>query len=188
MTYYKYIEKCKYIISMNVKNGLITIRDATINDARLLCLWWNNGKVMEHAGFPYGLETTEEKIKGQLEKKDNNFRHIIEYKNNPIGEMNYIVLDDNVCDIGIKICEFSMQNKGLGKKILSLFISTLFNELKFKKVILSTDLRNLRAQHVYERLGFKKVKIFYDSWTDQLGKSRTSVCYELVKKDFISFL
>ena len=61
-------------------------------------------------------------------------------------------------------------------------------ELKFKKVILSTDLRNLRAQHVYEQLGFKKVKVFYDSWTDQLGKLRTSVCYELEKKDFISYI
>lgn len=173
---------------MNVSYQKIKIRDATLDDARKLLLWWNNGKVMEHAGFPYGLETTEEKIKQALEKKDNNYRHIIEYNNKEIGEMNYIVLDNNVCDIGIKICEFSYQNKGLGKQILSLFISNLFDELKFKKIILSTDLRNLRAQHVYEQLGFKKVKVFYDSWTDQLGKLRTSVCYELVKKDFISYI
>ncbi len=173
---------------MNLTYQKIKIRDAKLEDARLLLLWWNNGKVMEHAGFPYGLETTEEKIKATLEKKDNNYRHIIEYNNKPIGEMNYIVLDNSICDIGIKICEFSYQNKGLGKQILSLFINSLFDDLKFKKVILSTDLRNLRAQHVYEQLGFKKVKVFYDSWTDQLGKLRTSVCYELVKKDFISYI
>ena len=173
---------------MNLTYQKIKIRDANLDDARKLLLWWNNGKVMEHAGFPFGLETTEEKIKQSLEKNDNNYRHIIEYNNKEIGEMNYIVLDNNVCDIGIKICEFSYQNKGLGKQILSLFISNLFDELKFKKIILSTDLRNLRAQHVYEQLGFKKVKIFYDSWTDQLGKLRTSVCYELVKKDFISYI
>ena len=173
---------------MNKSYRNITIREAKKEDARLLLLWWNNGKVMEHAGYPHGLETTEERIILQLEKNHNNYRHIIEYNNTPIGEMNYIELKDNVCDIGIKICEFSYQNKGLGKQILSLFISNLFDELKFKKVILSTDLRNLRAQHVYEQLGFKKVKVFYDSWTDQLGKLRTSVCYELVKKDFISYI
>lgn len=172
---------------MNVKYKNIQIREANKEDARLLCLWWNNGKVMEHAGFPRGLETTEEKVIFQLEKKDNNYRHIILYNNEPIGEMNYIDLKDGVCDIGIKICEFSAQNRGLGKKILSLFISNLFEEFGYKKIILSTDLRNLRAQHVYERLGFKKVKIFYDSWIDQLGQERTSVCYELVKEDFINF-
>lgn len=173
---------------MEVKYRNITIRDAKKEDARTLLLWWNNGKVMEHAGFPHGLETTEERIVLSLEKNDNNFRHIIEYNNVPIGEMNYIELKDNVCDIGIKICEFNYQNKGLGKKILSLFIKELFTTYNFNKIILSTDLRNLRAQHVYERLGFKKVNIFYDSWLDQEGKSRTSVCYELKEKDFISFI
>lgn len=173
---------------MEVKFNKFKIREAKIDDARLLLLWWNNGKVMEHAGFPYGLETTEERIKLLLEKKDNNYRHIIEYDNKPIGEMNYIDLGKDVCDIGIKICDFSFQNKGYGKKILSLFISTLFKELNYKKIILSTDIKNLRAQHVYERLGFKKVKIFYDSWTDQLGKLRTSVSYELIEEDFVSFL
>ena len=95
---------------MNVSYQKIKIRDASLDDARKLLLWWNNGKVMEHAGFPFGLETTEEKIKQSLEKNDNNYRHIIEYNNKEIGEMNYIVLDNNVCDIGIKICEFSYQN------------------------------------------------------------------------------
>ena len=110
---------------MEVKYRNITIRDAKKEDARTLLLWWNNGKVMEHAGFPHGLETTEERIVLSLEKNDNNFRHIIVYNNVPIGEMNYIELKDNVCDIGIKICEFNYQNKGLGKKILSLFIKEL---------------------------------------------------------------
>ena len=101
---------------MNVSYQKIKIRDATLDDARKLLLWWNNGKVMEHAGFPFGLETTEEKIKQSLEKNDNNYRHIIEYNNKEIGEMNYIVLDNNVCDIGIKICEFSYQNKAVNNK------------------------------------------------------------------------
>ena len=47
---------------MDVRFRKIHIREALNTDARLLCLWWNNGKVMEHAGFPKGLETTEEKV------------------------------------------------------------------------------------------------------------------------------
>jgi len=70
MTYYKYIEKCKYIISMNVKNGLITIRDATINDARLLCLWWNNGKVMEHCWHQKNLKKKRERERENIFQSD----------------------------------------------------------------------------------------------------------------------
>lgn len=36
------------------KDSLI-IRSATLEDAKYLLKWWNDGKVMEHAGFPNGL-------------------------------------------------------------------------------------------------------------------------------------
>ena len=102
----------------------ILIREACTDDAQQLCSWWNDGKVMAHAGFPYGLGTTVETVRQQLEDKNNNSnRHIIIYKNIPIGEMNYCEAGEKTCEIGIKICDFSMQNKGLGKIILSLFIT-----------------------------------------------------------------
>lgn len=171
----------------------LLIRDATIDDAKQLCLWWNDGKIMEHAGFPNGLGTSADKIKKQLENKNTgnltkNHRYIIIYKNIPIGEMNYHEINHDSCEIGIKICDFSMQNKGLGKVILSLFIDALFNEYDYKKIILDTNLNNLRAQHVYEQLGFKKIRVNENSWKDQLGNLQSSVDYELVKDSFISFL
>ena len=47
--------------------------------------------------------------------------------------MNYHDMENRVCEIGIKICNADYQNKGLGKIILSLFISGLFNELGYEK-------------------------------------------------------
>ena len=38
------------------------IRNAAPDDAALLCGWWNDGRVMAHAGFPNGLNTTPEKV------------------------------------------------------------------------------------------------------------------------------
>lgn len=111
---------------MERKYNDLLIREATIEDAEQLCIWWNDGKVMEHAGFP----------------------------------------------------------KGLGKVILSLFISTLFDEYGYKKVILDTNLNNKRAQHVYEQLGFKKVRINENSWKDQLGNWQSLVDYELTRECF----
>lgn len=35
---------------MFLQNNNITIRNATSEDASILCKWWNDGKVMAHAG------------------------------------------------------------------------------------------------------------------------------------------
>ena len=51
---------------MYLHQNELTIRDALPADALLLCRWWNDGKVMEHAGFPQGLGTSVEKITHQL--------------------------------------------------------------------------------------------------------------------------
>ena len=174
---------------MNKTHGELTIREACAEDARQLCLWWNDGAVMAHAGFPNGLGISEESIIRKLEdQSDRHYRHVILYQNKLIGEMNYRETVPDVCEIGIKICDASMQNRGLGKIILSLFIRTLFGECGYRKNILDTNLANTRAQHVYEQLGFQKLRVNIDSWKDQLGQPQSSVDYELTEKDFISYL
>lgn len=99
-------------MDINYKN--IHIRNANPDDSKQLAKWWNDGKVMAHAGFPLGLNTSAEKINKQfLNDSDEKKRTlIIEYKNLPIGEMNYKYQGDLVYDIGIKICEFQYQDKG----------------------------------------------------------------------------
>ncbi|WP_279306871.1 hypothetical protein [Paenibacillus pseudetheri] len=39
---------------MYIENGNLVIRNATANDVPLLYSWWNDGKIMAHAGFPNG--------------------------------------------------------------------------------------------------------------------------------------
>ena len=172
-----------YLISQD-----ITIRDAVPEDAPQLCAWWNDGKVMAHAGFPNGLGITLEKIIQQInDHHSKHYLHVILYQNRLIGEMNYREQSDDTCEIGIKICDASMQNKGLGKKILSLFISALFRECGYRKIVLDTNLTNHRAQHVYEQLGFRKLRVNINSWKDQLGNPQSSVDYELTEADFHSY-
>ncbi len=167
----------------------IHIRAAVIEDAGQLCLWWNDGSVMAHAGFPLGLGTTTEEIIELLkDTSDGVYRHIILYNEKPIGEMMYGDLGSHICEIGIKICDATMQNKGLGRKILSLFISELFDVLHFSKVILDTNLNNTRAQHVYESLGFQKLRVRKNCWQDQLGNPQSAVDYELSKDQFINYI
>lgn len=164
----------------------ILIRNATVEDAETLCTWWNDGTVMAHEGFPDGLHTTVEEIKKQImaESDDITRRHIILYEDKPIGEMNYRNLGNKICEIGIKICEREMQNRGLGKIILSLFIDGLFHELGYEKILLDTNVKNTRAQHVYEQLGFRKVRTNVDAWKDQHGIPQSSIDYKLIIDQF----
>ena len=175
---------------MERKHNKIWIRNAKTEDAKQLCNWWNDGSVMEHAGFPNGLGTTVHEVAAQIEKESDETtrRHIILFDDVPIGEMNYRNMGNNVCEIGIKICDTDRQDKGLGKIILSLFVEGLFNEYGYEKILLDTNLKNERAQHVYEQLGFQKVRTNIDSWRDQLGNLQSSVDYELTRQQFISYL
>lgn len=175
---------------MELQYDNIRIRNASITDAALLAQWWNDGRVMAHAGFPLGIGTTAEKVAGEIRRESDSTlrRYLILLDGERIGEMVHRQINPRVCEIGIKICDASKKNQGYGKKILSLFLSGLFDCLGYEQIQLDTDLENTRAQHVYESLGFRKLAINRDSWVDQLGRPRSSVDYGLIKKDFVSFL
>lgn len=170
----------------------LTIRNAAADDARLLASWWNDGAVMAHAGFPNGTGETPAGIAERIRADtDEHRRLIIELSHRPIGEMNYIRIPDQdgrkTAEIGIKICDFSEQEKGYGKIVLSMMISSLFKDFGYQKIILDTNLNNKRAQHVYETLGFRKLQVRKDSWRDQLGKLQSAVDYELIPEDFVNY-
>jgi len=161
----------------------LSIREAELCDAKQLAAWWNDGDVMAHAGFPNGLGVSENDVIAAI----NNGLMIILENERPIGECNYRELEDNAAEIGIKICVEECQNRGIGKKVLSMLIQWLFSH-GFNKIILDTNLKNQRAQHVYELLGFRKVRINFNSWKDQLGELQSSVDYELLEENFRNFL
>lgn len=171
---------------MILQKAPLLIRSAAQSDAPTLCAWWNDGAVMAHAGFPNGLGTTEEKIAASLSgDTDKARRLIIELDGHPIGEMNYR-FEGTSAEIGIKICEAAKQEQGYGRILLSMLIRALFS-MDAEKIILDTNLKNTRAQHVYELLGFRKTGIQYDSWRSQTGELQSQVYYELLPADFHDF-
>lgn len=174
---------------MLLKHKNLVIRNAVATDAEQLASWWNDGNIMAHAGFPNGTGQTAQSIADSLETDtdDTRRRLIIEIDNTAVGEMNYRNKDNGIVEIGINICDFSKQDKGCGKILLSMLINSLFTDLEYKKVILDTNLKNKRAQHVYEQLGFRKLRINENSWTNQVGELQSSIDYELYQSDFNNF-
>ena len=173
---------------MHLKSGVVVVRDATEMDAHLLASWWSSGKVMEHAGFPDGIPTDPIKLGAELRAESELIqplrrRLIIEFGAAPIGEMSYRI-EAKVAEIGIKICDFSYHGMGIGPLALTLLIEYLFEQRNMEKIVLDTMIENVRAQHVYERLGFVRLGVNKDCWTDQKGRKRTSIDYELAKAGF----
>ena len=163
----------------------LCIRDAQKEDAVQLAAWWNDGSVMAHAGFPKGLGTTSEQVWQDIVKDSDDTRRrlILSFSGKRIGEMSFRVCGVKTAEIGIKICEADYQDRGLGRVYLSMLIRELFDR-GFQKICLDTNLKNTRAQHVYELLGFRRLRINENSWTDQLGNLQSSVDYELCPEDF----
>lgn len=166
---------------MYLHQNELTIRDALPADAPLLCRWWNDGKVMEHAGFPQGLGTSVEKITQKLLEPDNRTHLlIIESEGLPIGEMNWRREESDHAEIGIKICESDRQEKGFGSRLIAMLCRDLFANRGIARITLNTMLENQRAQHVYEKLGFVKTGVRENCWRDQTGKLRNAVDYQLL--------
>ena len=163
----------------------LLLREAVVADARQLTDWWNDGQVMEHAGFPKGLNTTLEETQTLLENADPQkmVRLIIEVDGVSVGECSFRIIGRQA-EIGIKLCAVEYQNRGYGTRALRLMIGQIFANDQIEKIVLDTNIDNKRSQHVYHSLGFKKVATRYDAWQDQLGRWQTAVDFELTREDW----
>ena len=178
---------------MRIKKANLVIRSAVTEDAQVLTDWWNNGEIMAHAGFPKGLGQSVEQTLLQIGKNQMGMSQLclIEIDALPVGEMNFRIAD-HTAEIGIKICDAAYQNKGYGRRLLCILIDYLFlNEVlnrvaSIDRILLDTNLKNTRAQHVYEKIGFRKKAVNQNAWQDQLGVWQTLVDYELSRTDYES--
>lgn len=175
---------------MEKRHNELSIRNAGRGDCATLATWWNDGRVMAHAGFPMGLGTTPERIAEQIaaDADDKRRRVILEREGVPIGEMSYSMVSPDTAEIGIKICVETEREKGYGKRFLSMLITYLFEERQCRTIRLDTNLKNTRAQHVYEALGFARMRVRENSWQDQLGAWQSAVDYALTPERFRSFI
>ncbi len=171
------------------RDGELLIRDARIYDSKQLFTWWTDGRVMAHAGFPKGLKTTLEAIQTRLEKQQSTFIKdglwIIEYKRQPIGEMHHRIKDD-IASIGIKLCEHDMQGKGLGPQATRLLMAYLFERLQVNTIDVNTNVNNIHAQKMYERLGFKPLGVRAKAFVDDQGQLQDAIDYRFPKASWVN--
>lgn len=181
---------------MRIEKDNIIIRSASLNDVKILNTWWNDGSVMEHAGFPNGLGESLGKTKENVRRMMGRLNHLclIEIDGKRVGELNYrIDKKDRIASVGWKLCDEDYQNKGYGSKVIKMTLDYIFtdrhinNYIRIDKITWNTMLENKRSQYVYEnKIGARRVKVNKDIWIDQLGRSRTNIDYEITREDFFT--
>ena len=165
---------------MRLARDNLIIRTAEAADVPHLGKWWRDGAVMAHAGFPHGLQISDSEIAQSLRPG----RLIIEVDGIMAGEMSYRDIGGFTAEIGIKICDVEFQDKGYGAKLLDMLICHLFTQHGFERIALDTNVANIRAQRVYEKVGFRNIGVSIDSWRNQLGHLQSSINYEMLKSEY----
>lgn len=182
---------------MKIEKDKIIIRSANTNDASKLNKWWNDGRVMEHAGFPKGLGQSLEETIDNIRNWEGKLSQlcIIEIDGKAVGELSYRIKGDGAAYPGWKICDFSYQNQGFGPKIITMLLEFLFKDSNINskfpidRVVWDTILENKRAQYIYEnKIGARQIGIQENAWKDQEGNWRTSVEYEISREEFFNGL
>ncbi|MBS4538686.1 GNAT family N-acetyltransferase [Clostridium sp. D2Q-11] len=175
----------------------VIIRQLELGDEEYLYKWWNNGELMAHATFEYGLLQSKEAIKQSIHKESSSNdlfpakkRFLICRKEDmiPIGEMSYGDWDkrSQKAEFGIKICRVEEQGKGYGMDALFHFIDFMFRSLNLNKIELTSMIDNKRAHNLYRKLGFKEIGIIRQGFFDSRWGNFSDVMYmDLLKRDWI---
>lgn len=171
---------------MRLDNGELVIREATKEDAQMLNQWWNDGELMKDVGFPDGLgESLEDTRRNILAWQGKRSKLcIIELDGRPIGEcsIKYKLGDDSAYP-GWKICDKSLQNRGIGPKIILMLFEEIFRDDSVSQVVWDTLQTNTRARHLYEDK-FGVIPKQGESWTSPAGFVYESCIYSIDRQMF----
>jgi aminoglycoside 6'-N-acetyltransferase-1b len=167
---------------MLIRRDNLTVRAAVPADAKLLGGWWRDGDIMKFSGYPEGMDITDEAVEKQiLSCSDDTFRLLIlELDGEPVGELDYHVMDCKTVQTGIKICDAKLRGKGLGTRFMRLLLSELFGAKGFARIILDVAHDNIPARRMYEKCGFRErsqtpAVVYYELTKDEFLKQKTDV-------------
>lgn len=138
--------------------GKISIKVTDENDLLNIMNLWNNGDVMFYVGFPNGLNVNIEKLKGWLNRINQNemCRHYSIYAENIgyCGETFYSIdLEHDLASLDIKLLP-TAQGKGIAEYALRYSINQVFENNLATKAYVDPNPKNKKAWNLYDKLGF----------------------------------
>ena len=137
----------------------VTIRRFLSKDISKKVEWINNPD--NNTYLHYDLPLEEDKTRAWFEKnfdRTDRFDAVIEVDGVAVGLIGLLSIDKRNLKAEFYICigETGCKGKGIAKQSIKLLLDYAFNELKLNKVYLYTEVDNISAQRLFERVGFEK--------------------------------
>lgn len=152
----------------------LTIRAMSESDYPYMAKWLNNGLVIEYYGPRLTLEEVIAKygprLTGELYVKP----CVVEYKDKPIGYMQYYRMpkeqlklysysaEESIYGIDQFIGEPELWGKGIGTQMISALLEYLSSKIDVSKVVLDVKSTNIQAIKCYEKCGFQVMRELED--------------------------
>ena len=154
----------------------VSIRRFTKGDIKDKIRWINDERNNQYLHYDLPLEYDKtvswfEQAAGRSDRHD----AIIEVDGKPVGLIGLLNIDqkNGKAEYYITLGEQEYKGKGIASKASTLLLDYAFNQLDLNKVYLYTEVANITAQRLFERIGFKKEGLLKDDlWVGGKGIDR----------------
>lgn len=165
----------------------VTLRKFSAYDIPNKVRWINDEKNNEflHYDLPLEIEKTENWFQNTKDRKDR-YDAVIEVDGIPVGLIGLLSISQITrgAEYYITMGEQNFKGKGIAFEASKLILQYAFNKLHLNQVYLYTEVKNYKAQHLFEKLGFiKSNNVNSDLIYNNLAVDR--FVYTINKYDFL---
>ena len=169
-----------------MQDARITIRKFEKSDIPKKVEWINNpaNNRFLHYNIPLSIEGTErwfDSHQGETTRYD----AVIEADGVPVGTIGLLSIDrkNSKAEYYIAMGETAYKGKGVAKEASRLILAYGFEELGLNRIYLFTEVDNIAAQKLFERVGFKREGILKQDVYSH-GAFADRIAYGILKEDW----
>lgn len=167
----------------------VMLREYRESDYDNIRKWVNNPEIVQYLSdiflYPQSEKQTRDFLNNAMKEDWKGFIIADVKSGDYLGQIDFANLDkkNGVGELGIVIGNEENHNKGYGTEALELFLDFSFNQLRLHRVELVCWEHNVKAQRVYEKLGFIKEGERREKWYRN-GRYYDEYCYGILKKEW----
>lgn len=169
----------------------IFLRPVRLADAPLIARWFNDWENVKYMSTLVRCQKhTPATIRKSIREIDPGFERLFivenEKESEPIGHAGIDNIDfrDKRGEIFFLIGEKKEKGKGYGREIIRQLLDYAFHKLKLNSLLATVTIKNLPAQKVLEKAGFKRVGIRREfNYINR--KFLDEIFYDILRKDYL---
>ena len=165
----------------------VTIRQFERTDIPKKVEWINNPENNQflHYDIPICIDKTEKWFDSHI-GEDTRYDAVIEADGVPVGTIGLLSIDskNSKAEYYIAMGEVKYKGKGIAKEASRLLLHYAFDSLGLNRVYLFTEVRNIAAQKLFERVGFKQEGVIRQDILSH-GKFVDRFAYGLLREEWI---